>query len=206
MLFFIASFTEYHQIPMFQPDEEQTVFVTPHGLYCYRVIPFGLKNVGATYQRLMTKIFKPLIDQTMEVCIDDIVMKSRIQSEHAQHLEETFHLMRTYNMRLNPTKYAFGVSTGKFLGFMVTQKGIQVDSNKIKIVIETLVPSSKKELQHLTSHLAALGCFIACFTDKLRSCFLTLKGVSATDWRNECGWALDEVKHYLTKPPILSSP
>ena len=154
----------------------------------------------------MTKIFKPLIDQTMEICIDDIVMKSRTQSEHAQHLEETFHLMRTYNMRLNPTKCAFGVSTGKFLGFMVTQRGIQVNSNKIKIVLETLAPSSKKELQHLTGHLAALGCLITCFTDKLRSCFLTLKGVSAIDWTNECGWALDEVKHYLTKPPILSSP
>lgn len=77
----------------------------------------------------MTKIFKPLIGRTVEVYIDDIVVKSKTRSEHTQHLEETFRLMRTYNMKLNPAKCAFGVSTGKFLGFMVTQRGTEVNSN-----------------------------------------------------------------------------
>ena len=72
---------------MFQPDEEKTAFVTPHGLYCYKVMPFGLKNVRAIYQRLMTKIFKPLISQTMEVYINDIVVKSKTRSEHTLQLE-----------------------------------------------------------------------------------------------------------------------
>ena len=88
---------------------------------------FGLKNDGATYQRLMTKIFKPLIGRTVGVYIDDIVVKSRCRGEHVHHLEETFHLMQTYNMKLNPAKCAFGVNTGKFLGFMVTQRGIKVN-------------------------------------------------------------------------------
>ena len=88
---------------------------------------FGLKNVGATYQRLMIKIFKPLIGWTAKVYIDDIVVKNKTQSEHAQHLEETFHLIRAYNMKLNPTKCAFGVNAGKFLGFMATQRGIEVN-------------------------------------------------------------------------------
>ena len=117
---------------MHQPDEEKTIFVKPHGLYCYRVMPFGFKNVGATYQRLMTKIFKPLIGRTVEVCIDDIIVKSRTGSEHAQYLEEIFHLMGGYNMKLNPAKCAFGVSVGKFLGFMVIQRGIEVNTNHIK--------------------------------------------------------------------------
>lgn len=77
MLSFIDAFSKYHQIPMFQPDKEKTAFVTPHGLCCYRVMQFGLKNVGVTCQRLMTKIFKPLIDRTMEVYIDDIVIKRK---------------------------------------------------------------------------------------------------------------------------------
>ena len=120
MLYFIDVFFEYHHIPMFQPDEEKTACVTPHRLYCYRVMLFGLKNVGATYQRLMIKIFKPLISQTVEVYIDDIVVKSKTRGEHAQHLEETFRSMKVYNMKLNPTKCAFGVNIGNFLGFMVT--------------------------------------------------------------------------------------
>lgn len=122
MLSFIDAFFGYHQILMFQPDEENTTFVTPHGLYCYKVMPFGLKNVGTTYQRLMTKIFKSLIGRIVEVCIDDIVVKIQNRSKHTQHLEETFCLMRAYNMKLNPAKCAFGVNAGKFLGFMVTQR------------------------------------------------------------------------------------
>lgn len=120
--------------------------MTPHVLYYYRVMPFGLKNASATYQRLMKNIFKPLIGQTMEVYINDIVVKSRTQSEHTLHLEETFRLMWSYNMRLNPTKCAFSVSVGKFLGFMVIQRGIEVDPDQIKIVLETLAPSRKKRV------------------------------------------------------------
>ena len=122
MLSFLDVFFGYHQIPMFQLNEEKITFVTPHGLYCYRVMSFGLKNAGATYQRLMKNIFKPLIGHTMEVYIDDIVVKNKTRSEHAQHLEETFHLMKMYNMKLNPAKCVFGFNTSKFLGFMVTQR------------------------------------------------------------------------------------
>nr|CAN62505.1 hypothetical protein VITISV_010653 [Vitis vinifera] len=105
MLSFLDAFFEYHQIPMSPDDEEKTAFITPHGLYCYKVMPFGLKNAGATYQRLMTKIFKPLIGHTVE--------------EHILHLQEVFHLLRKYGMKLNPSKCAFGISAGKFLGKLV---------------------------------------------------------------------------------------
>lgn len=206
MLSFIDTFSGYHHIPMFQLDEENTTFVTSHGLYCYRVLSFGLKSVGTTYQRLMKKIFKPLIGWTVEVYIDNIVVKSKTWSEHTQLLEKILRLMRTYNMKLNLTKYVFCVRTGKFLGFMVTQRGIEVNRHQTKVVLKTLASSRKNELQHFTSRLVALERFIARFTDKLRSFFLILKGASVTSWTNECGWALDKVKHYLIKPPILSSP
>ena len=108
------------------------------------------------------QIFKPLIGRTMEVYIDNIVVKSETRAEHAQHLEEVFCLMQAYNMKLNPTKCAFDVSVGKFLGFMVTQRGIEVNSAQMKVVLETLASNKKKELQRLTSRLVALECFIAC--------------------------------------------
>ena len=93
----------------------------------------------------MAKIFKSLIDQTMELYIDDIVEKSETQAEHVQHLEKTFRLMWAYNMKLNPAQCAFGVGAGKFLGFMVTQRGIEVNLTQIKIVLKAPTPSNKYE-------------------------------------------------------------
>lgn len=103
MLSFSDAFSRYHQIPMYPPNEEKTSFITPHELYCYKVTPFGLKDARATYQRLITKIFKPLIRRTIEVYIDDIVVKGRTRGEHAQHLKEVFRLLREYDMKLNPS-------------------------------------------------------------------------------------------------------
>ena len=120
MLSFMDAFPGYHQIPMHPPDTEKTSFITLHELYLYNVMPFGLKNVGATYQRLVTNIFRPLMGKTIEVYIDDMLVKSKECLNHTKHLQETFELLRTNGMKLNPLKCAFGVSLGKFLGFMVT--------------------------------------------------------------------------------------
>ena len=94
-------------------------------------MPFGLKNAGATYQRLVTKMFRPLLGKTMEVYIDDMLVKSKEHPDHAEHLQEAFELLRAYDMKLNPSKCAFGVSVGRFLGFMVTQRGIDVTPRNI---------------------------------------------------------------------------
>ena len=83
-------------------------------------MPFSLKNAEATYQRLVTKIFRLLLGNTMEAYIDDMLVKSKERFNHTKHLQETFKLLRRYGMKLNPLKYAFGVSSGKFLSFMVT--------------------------------------------------------------------------------------
>ena len=120
MLSFLDAFSRYHQIPMHLPDTEKTAFITPYGLFCYNVMPFGLKNVGATYQRLVTNMFKPLLGKTIEVYIDYMLVKSKERLDHAEHLEEAFELLRAYGMKFNPSKCALGVSTGRFLGFMVT--------------------------------------------------------------------------------------
>ncbi|RVW70030.1 Retrovirus-related Pol polyprotein from transposon 17.6 [Vitis vinifera] len=206
MLSFLDAFSGYHQIPMSPDDEEKTAFITPHGLYCYKAMSFELKNVGATYQRLMTKIFKPLVGRTVEVYIDDIVVKSKTREEHVLHLQEVFHLLRKYGMKLNPSKCAFGVSAGQFLGFMVSQRGIEVSPNQVKAVMDTPPPKNKKELQRLTGKLVALGRFITRFTDELRPFFLAIRKAGANGWTDSCQNAFQKIKHCLMQPPILSNP
>ena len=137
MLSFLDAFSKYHQIPMHSPDAKKAAFITPHRLYCYNVMPFGLNNAGATYQRLVTKIFLPLIGKTMEVYIDDMLVKTRECSDHTKHLEETFYLLRTNNMKLNSLKCVFRVNPGKFLGFMVTQRGIEAYPIKLRAIMES---------------------------------------------------------------------
>ena len=144
MLSFMDAFSCYHQIPMHPPDAEKTAFITPHRLYCYYVMPFGLKNAGATYQRLVTKIFRPLMGKAMEVYINDMLVKSKELLDHTKHLQETFELLRTYNMELNPLKCAFKVSSGKFLGFMVTQRGIEANLIQLRAIIESHTPTFRK--------------------------------------------------------------
>ena len=105
---------------MNEADQEKTSFVTSQGLFCYKVMSFGLKNVDATYQRLMNKMFVNQIGRNVQVYVDDMLVKSRREEDHLKDLEETFDILRSYNMKLNPSKCAFGVTTGKFLGFMVS--------------------------------------------------------------------------------------
>ena len=100
-------------------DQEKTSFITRQGTYCYRVMPFGLKNAGATYQRLVNKMFQKQIGTSMEVYIDDMLVKSNTVELHIDHLVEAFQILKEYNMKLNPSKYYFGVLAEKFLGFIV---------------------------------------------------------------------------------------
>ena len=120
LLTFMDAFSGYNQMLMVEEDQEKTAFVTSQGLYCYRVMPFGLNNVGATYQRLVNQMFKKQIGRNVEVYVDDMLVKSREEEDHLDDLRETFNTLRQYNMKLNPSKYAFGVSSGKFRGFIVS--------------------------------------------------------------------------------------
>ena len=124
------AFSGYNQIRMHEADQEKTSFVTSQGLFCYKVMPFGLKNAGATYQRLMNKMFVQQIGRNVQVYVDDVLVKSRREEDHLEDLKETFSTLCSYNMKLNPGKCAFGVTAGKFLGFMVSQRGIEQTQTK----------------------------------------------------------------------------
>ena len=140
LLSFMDAFSSYNQIIMDPDDQENTSFVTGQGTYCYRVMPFELKNAGATYQRLVSRMFEKQIGTTMEVYIDDMQVKSTTAELHIAHLSEAFQILRKYNMKLNPAKCAFGVSAGKFLGFIVNHRGIEANPDKIKVVLDMPPP------------------------------------------------------------------
>ena len=176
ILLFLDAFSGYHQIPIHLSDEEKTTFITPHGLYCYNVMSFGLKNAGATYQRMVTRIFQPLIGKSMEVYIDDMLVKSKECPDHTRHLQETFELLRRHNMKLNLLKCEFEVNSGKFLGFVVTQRGIEANPIQLKTIMNSQTPTSRKGIQQLTGRLAALGRSLSHFINRLKAFFATLKG------------------------------
>ncbi|KAM1243275.1 hypothetical protein ACFX2G_035556 [Malus domestica] len=126
-LSFMDGSSGYNQIRMALEDEELTAFRTPKGIYCYKVMPFGLKNAGATYQRAMQKIFNDMLHKNVECYVDDVVVKTKKRSDHLKDLRVVFERLRKYNLKMNPLKCAFGVTSGKFLGFIVKHRGIEVD-------------------------------------------------------------------------------
>ena len=202
LLTFMDAFSSYNQILMAEEDQEKTAFVTSQGLYSYRVMPFGLKNAGATYQRLVNQMFKKQIGRNVEVYVDDMLVKSREEEDHLDDLRETFNTFRQYNMQLNPSKCAFGVSSGKFLGFIVSQRGIEANPEKVRAILKMSLPRTTKEVQSLTGRVVAFNRFVSKATDKYLPFFKTLKKAFA--WTEECEIAFQELKHYLSNPPLLS--
>ena len=126
---FLDAFQVYHQIPLASDDQEKIAFVTPIRNYHYKVMPFGLKNAGSTYQRMMTKMFELRLGKNIEIYIDDMVVKSKQESKHINNLGNIFEILRRHKLRLNAFKCSFGVGSGKFSVYMVTYRGIKVNPN-----------------------------------------------------------------------------
>ena len=131
---FLDAFQGYHQIPLALDDQEKTAFVTSTGNYHYKVMSFGLKNVGSTYQQMMTKMFEPQLGRSIEVYVDDMVVKSKVMSKHVGDLTSIFEILRKHKLRLNTSKCSFGVGSRKFLGYMVTHREIEVNPDQIKVI------------------------------------------------------------------------
>ena len=143
---------------------------------------------------LVNKIFKSLIGRTMEVYVDNMIIKLRNPKEHVEHLEEMFGLLRKYKMKLNPKKCAFGVESGKFLGFMVSHRGIEVNPEKIQAIVQMRFPCNLKEIQSLTGRLAALSRFISKATNKCQAFFQVIRKGKKIEWTLECEEAFQNLK------------
>jgi hypothetical protein len=149
LLCFLDDFSRFHQIKMAREDEEKTAFITPCGVYCYVCMTFGLKNAGATFQRLMRKALGAQMGRNAEAYIDDIVVKTRESHTFIEDREETFANLRKVNIKLNPAKCAFGVPSGKLLGFLVSHRVIEANPDKVKAIKEMCPPRNLKEMQRL---------------------------------------------------------
>ena len=134
--------------------------------------------------------------------MDDMLVKSLDEGKHLDNLRETFNTLWRYNMKLNPSKCAFGVASGKFLGFMVSHRGIEANPEKIKAILDMKPPQNIKEVQFLTERVAAFNKFISKATDKCLPFFRVLK--NAFEWKDECQKAFQDLKMYLVAAPLLS--
>ncbi|XP_057538103.1 uncharacterized protein LOC130815609 [Amaranthus tricolor] len=176
LLSFMDANAGYHQIRLAPEDQTHTAFITSMGVYCYKVMPFGLKNAGATYQRM-----------------------------HAADLRETFNTLRKHQMKLNPDKCVFGVTGGKCLGFLVDERGIEANPDKIQAIQNMRSPTSVKEVQKLTGCIAALGRFLSKSADKCSPFFKTMKQ-QKFEWTAEAEESFRQLKEHLSALPKLVSP
>jgi hypothetical protein len=206
LLCFLDAFSGYHQIKMAREDEEKTGFITPCSMYCYVCMPFGLKNAGATFQRLMRKALGAQMGRNAEAYVNDIVVKTRESHTFIEDLEETFVNLRKVNIKLNPAKCTFGVPSGKLLGFLVSHCGIEANPDKVKAIEEMRPPRNLKEMQHLAGCMAALGRFIARSGEKALPFFKLMKRTRKFEWTPKAGKAFVELKRYLMSPPIMVAP
>ena len=170
------------------------------------MMSFGLKNAGSTYQRMMTKMFEPQLGKNVEVYIDDMVVKSKLVFEHVEDLTSIFEILREHKLCLNASKCSFGVGSRKFLGYMVTHRGIEVNPDQIKAINNQQPPWNPKEVQKLTGMMATLNRFISRSVDRCRPFFLLLHKWKEFKWSDECVVAFQQLKQYLSRPPIMSSP
>ena len=147
LLSFMDAYSGHNQIIMAPKDEENASFITNQGLYCYKIIPFELKNARTTYQRLVNKMFAELLGKSMKVYVDAMLVKNLQVEQHIQHLEQTFLVLSKYKMRLNLAKYAFRVASGKFLEFMVHNRGIEANLEKIQSLLKMKSPVKVRDVQ-----------------------------------------------------------
>jgi hypothetical protein len=206
LLCFLDAFSSYHQIKMAREDEEKTAFFTPCGVYCYVCMPFGLKNAGATFQRLMRKALGAQMGRNAEAYVDDIVVKTHESHTFIEDLEETFINLRKVNIKLNPAKCTFGVPSGKLLGFLMSHCRIEANPDKVKAIKEMHPPCNLKEMQRLAGCMAALGRFIARSGEKALPFFKLMKRTGKFEWSSEADKGFFELKRYLTSPPIMVAP
>jgi hypothetical protein len=193
LLCFLDCYSGYHQIALKVSDQDKMAFITPHGIYCYTTMTFGLKTARATYQKAC---LGSQIGKNVEAYVDDVVVKTTIEDNIIADLAETFANLWVYRWKLNLEKCVFGVPSGKLLGFMVSHRGIKANPTKVDAIHRMNRPTGKKDVMKLTGMMAALGCFISKLGEKGLPFFKLLKKSHKFQWTNEVDWALEELKTF----------
>ncbi|GJU68977.1 reverse transcriptase domain-containing protein [Tanacetum coccineum] len=206
---FLEAYKGYHQIKMAKEDEEKTAFIMSQGIFCYSKMPFDLKNVGATYQRLVDRVFQKQIGRNLEVYVDDLVIKSHTEEEIIRDIAETFKTLRRINMKVNLKKCTFGMQEGMFLCYKVNTDGLKVCPDKADAVLSLLSPGCLKDVQKLNGKLASLNRFLSKSAEKSLPFFKTLKKCtkkSDFQWTQEAKVAFRQMKKLIAELPMLTAP
>jgi hypothetical protein len=191
---------------MKESDQLATLFITPFGMCCFVTMPFDLRNAGATYQRCMQHDFGDHIGRTVEAYVDDIVVKTRKEDDLVGDLGIAFGCLRANGVKLNPEKCVFGVTWGMLLGYIVSQRGIEANPEKVA-ALERMGPiRDLKGVQKVLGCLAALSRFISRLGEKGLPLYRLLKKHERFSWTTEAQDALDKLKASLTHAPILTPP
>jgi hypothetical protein len=206
MFSFMDGCSGYNQIFMSPKDAEKTTFRTPIGNFYYTVMPFGLKNAGATYQRTMTAMFHDMMHCEIGDYVDDIVVKSKTRRDHFGILKKVFERCRLLKLKMNPLKCVFGVSAGKFLGFLVHQRGIDVDPARAFAIATMKPPTTHKELKSFLGKLSYIRRFILGLATVTSAFAPLLKKGASFHWSTECQEAFEKVQNIMTKPPTVCAP
>ncbi|KAK1669994.1 hypothetical protein QYE76_058153 [Lolium multiflorum] len=205
-LSFLDAYSGYNQIKLKKEDQELTAFITPHGVFCYNVMTFGLKNAGATYQRCMQACLAEQIGRNIEVYIDDIVVKTKHAATLIDDLRETFDNLDRYKIKLNPKKCFFGVPGGQVLGYFISARGIEANPLKIKAILDMEPPKNLHQVQQLAGRLAALSRFIAKLGEKALPFYNLMKKSEKFEWTKEAQDSFDNLKKILSTSPVLVTP
>jgi dsDNA-binding SOS-regulon protein len=188
-------------------DEEKMAFITPYEVFCYQVMPFSLKNAGATYQRMIQNCLGSQIGCNIQVYIDDVVITTREEESLISDLAETFDNLSRYKLKLNPTKCSFGVSAGQLLGFLVSARGIEANPEKIQALLIMGKPTKLHDVQKLAGRVAALSRFVARLGEKTLPFYaLMKKSDDKFKWTAEADAAFAQLKKVLSTPPVLVAP
>jgi len=202
-LSFLDAYSGYHQIKMKDSDQLAMSFITPFGMYCYVTMPFGLRNAGATYQRCMLHVFGKHIGSMVEAYVDNIVVKTKKQGDLIRDLEIGFSCLRANKIKLNPEKCVFGVPRGMLLGYIVSQRGIEANPEKVSAIMRMGPIRDVKGVQKVTGCLAALSRFISRLGEKALPLYRHLKKAEHFSWTPEAEEALDSLKKTLTSTRVL---
>jgi hypothetical protein len=206
-LSFLDAYSGYNQIKLKKEDEEKTAFIIPYGVFCYQVMPFGLKNTGATYQRMMQNCLGSQIGRNIQVYIDNVVITIRKEESLISDLVETFDNLNRYKLKLHPTKYSFGVSAGQLLGFLVSARVIEANPEKIQAILTMGKPTKLHNVQKLTGRIAVLSRFIVRLGEKALPFYaLMKKSDDKFKWIEEADIAFAQLKKVFSTPPVLVAP
>lgn len=206
---FLDAYKGYHQIQMAKEDKDKMAFHTDIGIFCYAKMPFGLKNARATYQWLMDEVCIDQRKKNLEVYVDDIVIKSKAEKVMLSDIAESFINLRKHGIKLNPAKCSFGVEEGKFLGVIITNNRIKVNSNKVSAILDMSSPRTLKDLQTLNGRLVAISHFLAKQAERSLPFLKVLKDClsrNKLNWTAEAEDAFKAMKTFLAKLPILAAP